>query len=337
MSDPKKPDDEPKVQTPADAFAAATAVGFAMASSALEMWFGVVSGVARASQEMLERQNKKEGPPAYSPDPKPAATVAKAAARTVIAEFERATKSVVEAATQVADGPAKPAAPVRKPKPAPVVKAAEPAAEAKPSNVVPLKPEVVAEAVAAPPAAPVEKPAPEPAVETAPVAKSEELPVIAQVEISAEQPAPVEELPVAVVESPVIQPAPVEAVELVAEAPVQAPKAKAKTKAAKPAAAATVEPSAPASPAADILPEDFRAPPKADKPEAPDDLKLLPGVGPKLEQVLNGLGVWTFAQVAAWAPEEVAYVEDMTGLNGRIAADKWLEQAESLSKDTTKH
>ncbi|MEM9127843.1 MAG: NADH-quinone oxidoreductase subunit NuoE, partial [Pseudomonadota bacterium] len=41
----------------------------------------------------------------------------------------------------------------------------------------------------------------------------------------------------------------------------------------------------------------------------PDDLKLLKGVGPKLEQTLNGLGFYHFDQIAAWTETEVAWVD----------------------------
>ncbi|MGC4027227.1 MAG: hypothetical protein QM744_20055 [Mesorhizobium sp.] len=53
-----KSDKEQKGQAEAvDAFAAATAVGFAVASRTMEMWFGAMSGFARASREILA-QNK---------------------------------------------------------------------------------------------------------------------------------------------------------------------------------------------------------------------------------------------------------------------------------------
>jgi NADH-quinone oxidoreductase subunit E len=80
-----------------------------------------------------------------------------------------------------------------------------------------------------------------------------------------------------------------------------------------------------------ILPEDFHRPAAIDKPEKPDDLKLISGVGPKLEQVLNGLGVWTFAQIAGWTPEEVAWVDDYLAFAGRIGRDEWLRQAKALT------
>lgn len=81
----------------------------------------------------------------------------------------------------------------------------------------------------------------------------------------------------------------------------------------------------------EIMPEDFRKPAALDKPATPDDLKAISGIGPKLEQVLNGLGIWTYGQVAAWSPEEIAWVDDMLGFRGRIGRDDWVGQATALS------
>jgi NADH-quinone oxidoreductase subunit E len=86
------------------------------------------------------------------------------------------------------------------------------------------------------------------------------------------------------------------------------------------------------SEAADVLlPEDFRQPKAMDKPAKPSDLKAISGIGPKLEKVLNGLGIWTYAQIAAWVPEEVAWVEDYLSLTGRIVRDDWTAQASALA------
>ncbi|AKI00370.1 hypothetical protein IMCC20628_01656 [Hoeflea sp. IMCC20628] len=84
-------------------------------------------------------------------------------------------------------------------------------------------------------------------------------------------------------------------------------------------------------PATVLAPEDFRRPSEMEKPETPDDLKVISGVGPKLEQVLNGLGIWTYAQIAGWQPEEVAWVEDYLQFKGRIGRDDWLSQAGALA------
>lgn len=103
--------------------------------------------------------------------------------------------------------------------------------------------------------------------------------------------------------------------------------------ASEPVAAKVAEPKVVEPPAAKTLePEDFRRPAEIEKPETPDDLKLISGVGPKLEQVLNGLGVWTYAQIAAWQPEEVAWVDDYLQFKGRIDRDDWIAQAGALAK-----
>jgi NADH-quinone oxidoreductase subunit E len=87
--------------------------------------------------------------------------------------------------------------------------------------------------------------------------------------------------------------------------------------------------------AAKILPEDFHRPRVIDRPERPDDLKLISGIGPKLEQVLNGLGVWTFAQIAGWTPQEIAWVDDYLAFAGRIGRDEWLKQAKALAEKSS--
>lgn len=64
---------------------------------------------------------------------------------------------------------------------------------------------------------------------------------------------------------------------------------------------------------------------------APDDLKLLKGVGPKLEQTLNELGFYHFDQIAAWTDGHVAWVDARLKFKGRIERDGWIEQASKLA------
>lgn len=80
-----------------------------------------------------------------------------------------------------------------------------------------------------------------------------------------------------------------------------------------------------------LLPEDFRQPKAIDKPAKPSDLKAISGIGPKLEKVLNGLGIWTYAQIAGWSPQEIAWVDDYLSFNGRIGRDDWTAQAAVLA------
>ncbi len=68
-----------------------------------------------------------------------------------------------------------------------------------------------------------------------------------------------------------------------------------------------------------------------EKPAQPDDLKAIGGIGPKLEKVLNELGIWTYGQVAALQPAELAWLDDHLGFAGRIGRDDWVGQAKALS------
>lgn len=66
------------------------------------------------------------------------------------------------------------------------------------------------------------------------------------------------------------------------------------------------------------------------RPHLPDDLKAISGVGPKLEKVLNDLGIWTYGQVAAWSDEQIAWLDEHLGFPGRIGRDDWIGQAKKL-------
>ena len=70
-----------------------------------------------------------------------------------------------------------------------------------------------------------------------------------------------------------------------------------------------------------------------DGPEAkPDDLSLLKGVGAKLETAFRDMGVYYFAQIADWSPEEVKMVDAKLGnFRGRIERDQLIEQAKLLA------
>ena len=70
-----------------------------------------------------------------------------------------------------------------------------------------------------------------------------------------------------------------------------------------------------------------------------DDLKLIKGVGPVLEALLHRLGYFHFEQIAAWTPEEVAWVDDnLEDFRGRVSREGWVEQARALVEgDGTAH
>ncbi|HEX8045320.1 5' DNA nuclease [Rhizobium sp.] len=61
-----------------------------------------------------------------------------------------------------------------------------------------------------------------------------------------------------------------------------------------------------------------------------DDLKRISGIGPKLEQVLNGRGILRVADIAAWSDADVARIDAELGFDGRIRRDDWVGQAKAL-------
>jgi NADH-quinone oxidoreductase subunit E len=63
-----------------------------------------------------------------------------------------------------------------------------------------------------------------------------------------------------------------------------------------------------------------------------DDLKLIWGVGPAFEKLLNKVGVWHFDQVASWSAKEIEHVDALLkGFHGRIKRDDWVKQAKKLA------
>jgi predicted flap endonuclease-1-like 5' DNA nuclease len=72
-----------------------------------------------------------------------------------------------------------------------------------------------------------------------------------------------------------------------------------------------------------------------DIPEGPaDNLTTLKGLGPKAAAQLNALGITRYAQIAAWSETDIAAIDARMGaFKGRIARDKWVEQAAYLAAE----
>jgi len=71
---------------------------------------------------------------------------------------------------------------------------------------------------------------------------------------------------------------------------------------------------------------------KAPRKAGADDLKMIKGVGPKLEQLLHSLGFYHYDQVSKWSAAEVAWVdENLEGFKGRVSRDDWVAQATILA------
>lgn len=156
--------------------------------------------------------------------------------------------------------------------------------------------------------------------------------------------------------APVAEAAPAEATPAVEATPAEAAPAAEAPTAEAPAAAAPVE-TAPAEAApAETAPAEAapaKAAPAAEAPAEPaaaeksdeltaiferpagdpDDLKLISGVGPVMEGKLHTLGIIKFAQIEAFTADEIAKVDGLLNLKGRIERDDWLAQAKKLAAE----
>jgi NADH-quinone oxidoreductase subunit E len=66
--------------------------------------------------------------------------------------------------------------------------------------------------------------------------------------------------------------------------------------------------------------------------EKPQDLKVISGIGPKLETLLNKLGIFTLGQIAAWSADDAAKIDQDLQLNGRVLRDDWRGQARQMAE-----
>ena len=63
-----------------------------------------------------------------------------------------------------------------------------------------------------------------------------------------------------------------------------------------------------------------------------DELQKIKGVGPQMEQVLNQIGIFTFAQVSKMTTKEYDLLDSITGkFPGRAQRDDWAGQAKKLN------
>ncbi|MHA6346068.1 NADH-quinone oxidoreductase subunit E [Roseivivax sp. CAU 1761] len=75
-------------------------------------------------------------------------------------------------------------------------------------------------------------------------------------------------------------------------------------------------------------------PPLLDAPRdgTGDDLTRIKGIGPKLAEQLNRMGVYHHDQIAHWSEAEVAWVDaNLEGFKGRVTRDEWVAQARDLA------
>lgn len=105
------------------------------------------------------------------------------------------------------------------------------------------------------------------------------------------------------------------------------------------AAAPVAEPAKPVKPAQTVktpVEKPAKGPSRPAGLEAPragkaDDLRRISGIGPKLEMVLNDLGVYHFDQIAAWSRAEIDWIDEYLQFKGRVDRDRWIAQAKKLA------
>ena len=79
-------------------------------------------------------------------------------------------------------------------------------------------------------------------------------------------------------------------------------------------------------------PDDWR-PTTLSAPEGEaDDLKRISGIGPVIEETLNGLGIFNYRQIAEFTRENIAWVNKHILFPGRIDRENWVGQARLLNE-----
>ena len=63
---------------------------------------------------------------------------------------------------------------------------------------------------------------------------------------------------------------------------------------------------------------------------APDDLKKIASIGEDLEAQLKKLNVLRYDQIAAFSDDDIANLDEVLNLNGRVEREDWLGQARAL-------
>ncbi len=111
-------------------------------------------------------------------------------------------------------------------------------------------------------------------------------------------------------------------------------KAAASKSKAKPAKKAAVKPAAKKAKKAEAVADldDKNRPKGMERPDEIDDLKLISGIGPKIEGILHELGIFKFEQVGKWKKAESDWVDGYLSFKGRIERDGWIKQAKAFAK-----
>ncbi|WP_428604225.1 hypothetical protein [Sedimenticola sp.] len=81
-----------------------------------------------------------------------------------------------------------------------------------------------------------------------------------------------------------------------------------------------------------VIADDWRPTPLPGPKGEADNLKKVRGIGPKIEQTLNDLGIYHYYQIAALSKENIRWLNNHLHFPGRIEREQWVEQTRELVK-----
>ncbi len=62
-----------------------------------------------------------------------------------------------------------------------------------------------------------------------------------------------------------------------------------------------------------------------------DDLKEVSGIGLKIEEILNSLGIYYFEQISKWSSENIDWIENYLSVKRRVKKEDWVGQSKLLA------
>ena len=62
-----------------------------------------------------------------------------------------------------------------------------------------------------------------------------------------------------------------------------------------------------------------------------DNLTRIKGIGLKIDEILNGVGIYHFDQIANWSDDNIAWVDKNVAFPGRVNREEWVSQAKALA------
>ena len=72
-------------------------------------------------------------------------------------------------------------------------------------------------------------------------------------------------------------------------------------------------------------------PPGFNLDDPPEDLRRIRGIGPKIEAQCHQLGIYSYAQIAAWTANDIAHIDaQLRGFEGRASRGDWVAEAKAL-------